>query len=180
MALHDVVQQLREQQHESELQHKHNHAERPSIDIPQVQDNPPEQTTPRLNQHDPSSKRLSAQFRSPPTTPSMRTGPPRSLSYSYSIPNSPVNSRNNSRMIEASEPIDILPEGVEQGGEYFAFSRRNTDFRGALEYSNSFDPRRPLRYGSHGFTSSFEASVALIPSSLAERPAACRPLRVTI
>ncbi|KAJ8519021.1 hypothetical protein ONZ45_g3982 [Pleurotus djamor] len=140
MALHDVVQQLRDQQHESELQHKHNHAERPSIDIPQVQDNPPEQTTPRLNQHDPSSKRLSAQFRSPPTTPSMRTGPPRSLSYSYSIPNSPVNSRNNSRMIEASEPIDILPEGVEQGGEYFAFSRRNTDFRGALEYSNSFDP----------------------------------------
>lgn len=78
-----------------------------------------------------------AHFKSPPTTPSTRTGPPRSLSYTYSLPNSPVASRNNSRHENGDIMYDASQDGVE-----FPFSLANTDFRGALEYYGSADDRK--------------------------------------
>lgn len=41
-----------------------------------------------------------------PNTPSTRTGPPRTLSYTYSLPNSPIGSRANSR--HENEPLSEL------------------------------------------------------------------------
>lgn len=69
-----------------------------------------------------------AHFRSPPTTPSMRTGPPRTISYVYSVPSSPSVSRNNSKF----ENGDILPGTDLEGGEY-PFTSMDSQFRGALE-----------------------------------------------
>lgn len=74
-----------------------------------------------------------AHFRTPPSTPSMRTGPPRSLSYSYSTPNSPATSRNNSR----HENSDIKPDSDLEQQEDFPFVSPSTDFRDALEVRNA-------------------------------------------
>jgi phospholipase D1/2 len=71
-------------------------------------------------------------FRSPQNTPSTRTGPPRSLSFAYSIPGSPPVSRGNSK----HENGDILPRDSLDESE-FPFSSTNSDFRGALEYGNT-------------------------------------------
>ncbi|KAF8895434.1 hypothetical protein BD779DRAFT_1619102 [Infundibulicybe gibba] len=69
-----------------------------------------------------------AHFRNPPSTPATRTGPPRSISYSYSLPNSPVASRNNSKQENGHLQIN---GGDEESG--FPFFSQDKDFRGALE-----------------------------------------------
>jgi phospholipase D1/2 len=69
-------------------------------------------------------------FRSLPSTPSMRTGPPRSLSFVYSHPNSPANSRSNSK----NEPNggDILEHTAEEGD-----FTQGSYFRGAFDSSTA-------------------------------------------
>lgn len=133
MSLTQIVELAREHHHRHDYE---NHEDKDS------DDNSGDNSTPRLGQNDHqgthSTKRNSTQYKSPPTTPSMRTGPPRSLSYTYSLPNSPATSRNNSKMVEQSEPRDILSNGVEEEGQYFPFTRRE-EFRGVLEYTASSD-----------------------------------------
>jgi phospholipase D1/2 len=73
-----------------------------------------------------------------PDTPSARTGPPRSLSFAYSLPNSP--SRNNSKGVDA---VDILPDSSYD--ESYPFSSTNSDFRGALEYKDNIDRKGKRR-----------------------------------
>ncbi|KAF4577108.1 Phospholipase D1 [Pleurotus pulmonarius] len=134
MSLSQIVELAREHNH----RHDHDNHEDKHSDV--SLDNSGDNSTPRLGQNDHqgthSTKRNSTQYKSPPTTPSMRTGPPRSLSYTYSLPNSPATSRNNSKMVEQSEPRDILSNGVEEEGQYFPFTRRE-EFRGVLEYTAS-------------------------------------------
>lgn len=72
-------------------------------------------------------------FKSLPNTPSMRTGPPRSLSYTYPLPSSPVPPRNDSM----PENGEIIPDVPQDNGEFHVtFTPRNSDFRGALEHAN--------------------------------------------
>ena len=64
----------------------------------------------------------SIHFRSPPNTPSARTGPPRSLSYAYSLPSSQGNTKyENGNVIFSDRTKDA------------AFSPQST-FRGVLEH----------------------------------------------
>lgn len=72
-----------------------------------------------------------AHFRTPPSTPSMRTGPPRTLSFVYSHPNSPATSRRNSQVQNG----DILESDAPRDEEEFPFG--SNEFRGALEVSGS-------------------------------------------
>ncbi|KAF8916964.1 hypothetical protein CPB85DRAFT_1453067 [Mucidula mucida] len=89
--------------------------------------------TPRMPSHELPQQRV-AHFRTPPTTPSMRTGPPRSLSYSYSTPNSPAASRSNSKH-ETNENT------VNEQGE-FPFLSPPSDFRDAFENRNGMVDRK--------------------------------------
>lgn len=75
---------------------------------------------------------------SQPNTPSARTGPPRSLSFAYSLPSSP--SRNNSKGVDV---VDIPPDSSYH--EAYPFSSTNSDFRGALEYSDNIDRKGKKR-----------------------------------
>ncbi|KAF9267545.1 phospholipase D [Marasmius fiardii PR-910] len=96
---------------------------------------PPSQT-PQLTKLDFTNNRSpTAHFRSLPSTPSMRTGPPRSLSYVYSHPTSPANSRSNSK----NEPDGPFQEyfSVENGDPSSQFQ-----FRGALEVGGSMSSDR--------------------------------------
>jgi len=77
-----------------------------------------------------TSKSLSriSGYKSPPDTPSTRTGPPRSLSYAYAIPGSPSlgkHSLYHNTISESSSPAPF--EAYEE------FSMDDKDFRGALE-----------------------------------------------
>ncbi|KAJ3717102.1 hypothetical protein C8R42DRAFT_678000 [Lentinula raphanica] len=111
----DIIQQAKEQ-------HEHDAVDQQNAS----------QNSPRPSQVESASNH--AHFRSPPTTPSMRTGPPRSLSYVYSLPNSPVGSRSNSKP-DNGEP---LTTSHEEEGYGFPFSESQfTPFRGALETGNS-------------------------------------------
>lgn len=84
--------------------------------------------TPRPNYQDlPGGQRVT-HFRTPPTTPSMRTGPPRTISYVYSTPNSPDNSRSNSKHEDGAAGHST----VEEEESEFPFSTPSI-FRGALE-----------------------------------------------
>ncbi|ESK89222.1 spo14 [Moniliophthora roreri MCA 2997] len=66
-------------------------------------------------------------FKSLPSTPSMRTGPPRSFSFVYSHPNSPVNSRSNSK----NEP---------NGGDFQDYSTaEDGDFTQGSYFRGAFD-----------------------------------------
>ncbi|KAF8073861.1 phospholipase D [Lyophyllum atratum] len=70
-----------------------------------------------------------AHFQSPPNTPSMRTGPPRSLSFAYSLPGSPPKSRENNK----HENGDAM--APDNNTSEFPFSIPS-DFRSALEWGN--------------------------------------------
>ncbi|KAG7088566.1 hypothetical protein E1B28_012546 [Marasmius oreades] len=88
------------------------------------------QTPPKLTKLDLTNNRSPvAHFRSLPSTPSMRTGPPRSLSYVYSHPTSPSNSRSNSKH-EPDGPFRGLST-AEDG------DTPQSQFRGALEVGGS-------------------------------------------
>ncbi|KAJ4482266.1 phospholipase D [Lentinula aciculospora] len=115
----DLLVQVREQ-HQHELEAKTQ--DKPAVPL---QDSPHPSQVDSPNNH--------AHFRSPPTTPSMRTGPPRSLSYVYSLPNSPAGSRANSKP-ENNEPK--LTNHEEEEGSDFPFSEQHIPFRGALETGN--------------------------------------------
>ncbi|TFK40629.1 hypothetical protein BDQ12DRAFT_679780 [Crucibulum laeve] len=80
----------------------------------------------------PRSQTRVTHFKTPPNTPAARTGPPRSLSFAYSLPHTPATSRNNS----AFENGDGQPNTAVDDDEY-AFSFATNDFRGALEYFNA-------------------------------------------
>ncbi|KAJ7600958.1 phospholipase D [Mycena floridula] len=82
-----------------------------------------------------SSQRVT-HFVSPPTTPSMRTGPPRTLSYVYPG-GSPANSRSNSKQIPETDHADE--------GEEFPFSTTDSVFRGALEVGTPSSDRKGKR-----------------------------------
>jgi phospholipase D1/2 len=62
-------------------------------------------------------------------TPSTRTGPPRSLSFAYSLSNSPPRSRNNSHQVEGDSNIPFATEE----DSYFSPAPGSV-FRGALEH----------------------------------------------
>ncbi|KAF5382453.1 hypothetical protein D9615_003003 [Tricholomella constricta] len=82
-------------------------------------------------------------FQSPPDTPSMRTGPPRSLSFAYSLPASPPRSRGNSN----HENADL---SVPDDASEFPFSTP-AEFRSALEYgSEQLDRKGKRRESRHG------------------------------
>ncbi|KAG7443153.1 phospholipase D [Guyanagaster necrorhizus] len=70
----------------------------------------------------------------------MRTGPPRSLSYSYSTPNSPATSRNNSK----HENGDPKPDSAVEQGD-FPFVSPSTDFRDALEFRSASTDKKGKR-----------------------------------
>ncbi|KAJ3513571.1 hypothetical protein NLJ89_g2876 [Agrocybe chaxingu] len=83
---------------------------------------------------DQTSKSLSriAGFKSPPNTPATRTGPPRSLSFAYSLPGSP-----NTITKPSATLFDLANQGqdaVVVEDPEFSFSATDSDFRGALEY----------------------------------------------
>ena len=87
-------------------------------------DDTPEKHIPHLSKLDMTSNRSPAtHFQSVPSTPSMRTGPPRSLSYVYSNPGTPSTSRGNSK----HEPGPGLQD--EEEGQ----TTPQAQFRGALE-----------------------------------------------
>lgn len=65
-----------------------------------------------------------------PDSPSLRTGPPRSISYNYSLPQSPV-SRQNS--IHANGDIAEAGPGEEEADFMPSFQRGQSEFRGAFE-----------------------------------------------
>ncbi|KAF9077535.1 hypothetical protein BDP27DRAFT_1311216 [Rhodocollybia butyracea] len=112
MEITDVVEQLKEQRHEPETQDK------PALRL----------ESPRPTYADHPSH---AHFKSPPTTPSMRTGPPRSLSYVYSLPSSPAGSRPNGE-------LKLTNHEEEEGNRFpFAENENAPRFRGVLETSNS-------------------------------------------
>jgi phospholipase D1/2 len=74
-------------------------------------------------------------LRGQPSTPSTRTGPPRSFSYGYSVPNSPVTpqtSRHNSKFGPNDTMITDVPE---DDGEFH--SNSGSEFRSALEIASS-------------------------------------------
>ncbi|KAF5389183.1 hypothetical protein D9757_003438 [Collybiopsis confluens] len=110
MAIPDIVAQVRERQNE----------------VPTSSPQPNHIDLPVHNVHPKSPL---------PTTPSMRTGPPRSISYVYSMPNSPAGSRANSK----HENIEFkLPNHQDDEPDGFPFTEdANTQrFRGALEIGN--------------------------------------------
>lgn len=80
---------------------------------------------------------------SAPDTPEMRTGPPRTLSYVYSLPGSPPLSRINSSS-NYPQNGDIFP-GIPLEGEEFPFHsdpKTSREFRGALEVGSPTNPDR--------------------------------------
>ncbi|KAG6918332.1 hypothetical protein DXG01_015191 [Tephrocybe rancida] len=74
----------------------------------------------------PSSRSVMIHYETPPDTPSMRTGPPRSLSYAYSLASSPT------RPKEYESPDLMSPDGTSE----FPLSVPN-DFKSALEYEQT-------------------------------------------
>jgi len=72
----------------------------------------------------------SIQFTAPQESPSQRSGPPRSLSFAYSLSMAASRSRNDSNIAEE----DVLSPDVHS--EY-SFASPTSDFRGALEYVGS-------------------------------------------
>ncbi|KAF8158304.1 hypothetical protein B0H34DRAFT_769482 [Crassisporium funariophilum] len=97
-----------------------------------LHDSDSEATRLRADQTSKSLSRLS-QFKSPPNTPSARTGPPRSLSFAYSLPGSPSTSKPIGHFHDfTDQPPDT--SGLEDAE--FSFAVANTDFRGALEYAS--------------------------------------------
>ncbi|KAG5646537.1 hypothetical protein DXG03_003304 [Asterophora parasitica] len=93
-------------------------------------------------EHEPSCS-TPIQFQSPPDTPSMRTGPPRSLSFAYSLPAPPPRSRGNSN----HENADLI---VPDDASEFLFSVP-ADFRGALEYGSEHPDRKGKKRESRHF-----------------------------
>lgn len=77
----------------------------------------------------------SAYFKSPQNTPSTRTGPPRSLSFAYSLPGSPPRSRGNSKH-ENGDPLSP------NDGYEFPFTSPDSDFRSALEWGSPTEQER--------------------------------------
>ena len=65
-------------------------------------------------------------------SPAFRTGPPRSISYNYSLPHSP-GSRQNSDSQNDDIPEDILGE---EEGKFPPFKREQSSFRGAFELNS--------------------------------------------
>lgn len=132
MSLAALVHQVAAKGHELGP-HNHSHDDSGQPDGPNYPENnaQSEPSSTRQQQHQTSPSRV-AHFKSPHNTPSTRTGPPRSLSFAYSLPGSPPPSRGNSK----HENGDILARGSLDGKE-FPFSSTNSDFRGALEYGNS-------------------------------------------
>lgn len=97
------------------------------------------QSTPQLSQI--RSPRQSTQtHRRSLNTPSARTGPPRSISYNYSIAGSHPTSRENSADEHDGRPSIRLPspttEEWEDLDEVNDFLPANSPFRGALEYAD--------------------------------------------
>ena len=72
----------------------------------------------------------STQFTALQDSPSQRSGPPRSLSFAYSLPMATSRSRNDSNIDEE----DVLSPDVHSG---YSFASPTSDFRGALEYVGS-------------------------------------------
>src|SRR5882762_340954 len=73
------------------------------------------------------------------TTPAERTGPPRSLSYNYSLPASPVlPTRSSSRHDHGVQEVPRIRISTEGDGEKYSydFTPRESEFRGALEYTD--------------------------------------------
>ena len=88
-----------------------------------------------LKAHD-SPSQQHAHYKGQPTTPSMRTGPPRTISYVYSLPSTPNASRANSRHENENGDMNNIHDG-------FPFTKPESDFRGALEISTpSIDTSR--------------------------------------
>ncbi|KAL0576864.1 Phospholipase D1 [Marasmius crinis-equi] len=93
---------------------------------------PQEERTPRLSRLEmPSNRSPATHFQSVPSTPSMRTGPPRSLSYVYSHQGSPANSRGNSKHEPGPGFQDFSPDGEDTE------TSPQFQFRGALEVGSS-------------------------------------------
>lgn len=79
----------------------------------------------------------------PPDTPSARTGPPRSLSYTYSLPNSPASSRHNTKQTNGNV---IHESGNEEDGFPFTSAPADdSEFRSALEYAEQSDKKGKRR-----------------------------------
>jgi len=92
----------------------------------------------RPDQLSKSFSRLSG-LRTPPDTPSARTGPPRSLSFAYGHPGSPAAGRSANKGYDFS-PVDAGPDTSIDDPE-LAFTNDN-DFRGALEYQDRKGKKR--------------------------------------
>ncbi|KAI0056534.1 phospholipase D [Artomyces pyxidatus] len=99
----------------------------------------------RANAHASGSASKSPKFHSyydsSTLTPSLRTGPPRSLSYNYSLPVTTSRSRyGNGDILE--EPRRTPTGDEEDGPSEYDFTPRESQFRGALEYA---DPEQKER-----------------------------------
>lgn len=98
--VHQVVAQHREEQQEEQ---QHQQEQPQQEETAEQQDGPPTSDPEKQDRPGPLVKipdappPRNAHYRTPPTTPSMRTGPPRTLSYIHSHPNSPSQSRANSK-----------------------------------------------------------------------------------
>ncbi|TFK52257.1 phospholipase D [Heliocybe sulcata] len=82
-------------------------------------------------------RRAPSAFKNPPPgTPSARTGPPGSMSYNFSLPNSRQPSRVNSRQEDGDPSLQgTMQSGIPEEDGYFS-PRPEDDFRGALDYND--------------------------------------------
>ncbi|KAH7922026.1 phospholipase D [Leucogyrophana mollusca] len=91
-----------------------------------------------------------------PDTPSTRTGPPRSLSFNYSLPSSPV-VPPSARTMGKPENGDIMENDVAEGDGFpFQMHPSHSTFRGALEISTP--EKDPLDRKGKGREKSFDDS----------------------
>ena len=120
--------------------------------------NPSTNHHPKANSSSPKPRPMQSSYKQSPmpyfhTTPSERTGPPRSISFS-SLPNSRVVSRSNSRT-EGAYPVTEIPSAIagpstqpdhDHNLRPELFLRTESQFRDALEYDDPDQREREREY----------------------------------
>lgn len=127
MSLAEIVHQAQQNQHPPEQ-----NGDAAEGSHSKVSDSKPEvvPTTPRKFPQEPAnlSPRPSV-FDSP----ALRTGPPRSISYNYSVPHTPASRQNSDAPHDDDIPEDVLGE---EEGKFPPFRREQSSFRGAFELNS--------------------------------------------
>ena len=141
----EVVKALIREHHPPTGDHGDEHPQDPPIATSILQRSSPPTTSPPGSPTKPQSPRLSAIREQHWDTPSRRTGPPRSISYNYSIAGSHPTSRANSHEEHEIEEYPSIRLPSSESGEEWEdpdpdhagdFLPAMSPFRGALEYQD--------------------------------------------